>query len=102
MRRERTESRDWLELAHEIVRNSEAYGKQSHASEVHIPFNILEQNKSLVNMHLDKNKISEIKQALNEYHKLKDLEDAHTKRLDAEQKHEKEYESTRKRQKGGA
>jgi len=72
--REQLESKDWYDLAQEIVRHSESRGEGSR-EKVNIPLPLLQQNNGLMDLEIDEDKIAEIKDALNQYQKLKQEED---------------------------
>ena len=63
---EHNESKEWLQLASEIIASSES-NYDEDGRQVSIPVNILEKNRGLANMELDQSKISEIKQAMLDY-----------------------------------
>ena len=84
---ENQESQEWLELAQAIVSHSES-SQGDEARRVTIPMQILEKNAGLLNLELSESKIAEIKDALHEYKRLKQIED---------QKQSAQYERTRKR-----
>ena len=96
--KEHIESKEWLELATEIVQFSEAADKNNKTQEVTIPISILTHHQGLLNLQLDKKKVTQIKQALFEYQKLKKFEEAHLKHIEIREKSDKEYEKKRRRQ----
>jgi len=96
--KEHNESKEWLELATEIVQFSEAVDKNNKTQEVTTPISIFTHNLGVLNLQLDKKKVSQIKQALVEYQKMKKFEEAHLKQMESREKSDQEYEQKHRRQ----
>ena len=77
MRRDHQESQEWLQLATEIVNQSNIGADRINGGElpIPIPLKILANNQQLANVEINQEKVNEIKQALNEYQRLKEIED---------------------------
>lgn len=97
MLRDQQESKEWYDLAQEIVRRSESSQDSFEKFSISLP-KLLENSQGIVNFKIDDAKVAEIKEALNEYQRLKKIEQHKiNKILTDEENRIKEYGRNRRR-----